>query len=49
MTNTVETVDHSISQSLALMTTMMNPAQLAFVIILISIKMSEVIMLNKRI
>ena len=36
MTNTVETVGHSISQSLTLMTTMMNPVQLAFVIILIS-------------
>ena len=48
MTNTVETVGHSISQSLALMTTMMNPVQLAFVIILISIKMSQIIMFNKR-
>ena len=31
MTNTMETVGHSISQSLALMTAMMNPAQLTFV------------------
>ena len=31
MTNTMETVGHSISQSLALMTAMMNPAQLKFV------------------
>ena len=31
MTNPMETVGHSISQSLALMTAMMNPAQLTFV------------------
>ena len=31
MTNSMETVGHSISQSLALMTAMMNPAQLTFV------------------
>ena len=31
MTNTMETVGHSISQSLALMIAMMNPAQLTFV------------------
>ena len=31
MTNTMETVGHSISQSLVLMTAMMNPAQLTFV------------------
>ena len=31
MTNKIETVVHSISQSLALMTAMMNPAQVTFV------------------
>ena len=31
MTNTMETLGHSISQSLALMTAMMNPGQLTFV------------------
>ena len=33
MTNTMETVGHSISQSLALMTAMMNPVKVTFVTI----------------
>ena len=48
VTNTMETVGHSISQSLALMTAMMNPTQFTFVTNTNTKMSGIIIILNKR-
>ena len=48
VTNTMETVGHSVSQSLALMTAMMNPTQFTFVTNTNTKMSGIIIILNKR-